>query len=84
LHWTAILDDAGWWNEKEASPANVGVVIGTYGFVWLLWLLLNRFVCESFVMMDSFMSFAQIAGTLGDMDLHWPGPLFHVSLAFQG
>ena len=58
-----------------ASPRNIGIAIGTYGFVWLLWLLLNRFLCERFFMMDAYMSFAQIAGTMGDMQLQWPGRL---------
>ena len=34
-----------------ASLENVGLVIGTYGIVWLVWLVVNRIVCDHMDMM---------------------------------
>ena len=36
------------------SPENVGLVIGTYGIVWLVWLVVNRIVCDHMDMMVRF------------------------------
>ena len=37
-------------------------VIYRYGIIWLLWIFVNRFLCEKFNMADSLLNFAQIAG----------------------
>ena len=37
-------------------------VIYRYGTIWLLWILVNRFLCEQLQMADAFLNFAQIAG----------------------
>ena len=36
------------------TPGNVGIVIGTYGIVWLAWLVVNRIVCDHMEMMVRF------------------------------
>ena len=59
-------DDFGW------TAANALTVIYRYGIIWLLWLFLNRFLCERLQMADSLLNFAQIAGVLGAFDLDWP------------
>jgi hypothetical protein len=38
------------------------MTILTYGMVWVLWLIVNRFLCEYITMVDGYLTFAQIAG----------------------
>jgi hypothetical protein len=33
------------------SLKNIGSMIGTYGVVWLVWLVVNRVVCDNLEMM---------------------------------
>ena len=47
-------------------------MIYRYGTIWLIWIIVNRFLCEQFQMADSLLNFAQIAGTLGGFDLALP------------
>ena len=50
-------------------------MIYRYGTIWLIWIIVNRFLCEQLQMADSLLNFAQIAGTLGGFDLAWPKSL---------
>jgi hypothetical protein len=44
------------------TTRNIGMTIITYGMVWVLWLIVNRFLCEYITMVDGYLTFAQIAG----------------------
>ena len=43
-------------------------MIYRYGTIWLLWILVNRFLCEQLQMADAFLNFAQIAGKANKQD----------------
>ena len=58
-----------------STAQNVLTVIYRYGTIWLIWIIVNRFLCEQLQMADSLLNFAQIAGTLGGFDLAWPKSL---------
>jgi hypothetical protein len=49
-----------WYLGVGVSRNNVGMAIGTYGLIWIFWLLLNRILCEHLVMLDAYLNFAQI------------------------
>ena len=49
-----------WYLGAGVSKNNVGMAIGTYGLIWIFWLLLNRILCEHLVMLDAYLNFAQI------------------------
>ena len=46
------------------TTRNIGMTIITYGMVWVLWLIVNRFLCEYITMVDGYLTFAQIAGEI--------------------
>ena len=39
---------------------NAFTVIYRYGIIWLLWVIVNRFLCEKLLMADSLLNFAQM------------------------
>jgi hypothetical protein len=39
---------------------NAFTVIYRYGIIWLLWIIVNRFLCEKLLMADSLLNFAQM------------------------
>ena len=43
-----------------ATTRNIGNMIAIYGGIWLMWLLLNRVLCEKLVFMDSIINFCQV------------------------
>jgi hypothetical protein len=47
-------DDFGW------TAKNTLTVIYRYGIIWLLWIVVNRFLCETLMMADSLLNFAQM------------------------
>ena len=57
------------------TAANVGNMVAIYGSIWVLWLVINRFICEELVFMDSILNFCQVTGCLNDWGLNWPGPM---------
>jgi hypothetical protein len=46
--------------ERGATVRNVGTAIGIYGAIWLLWLFINRFICEELIFMDTICNFCQV------------------------
>ena len=44
----------------EWSAKNTLTVIYRYGIIWLLWIVVNRFLCETLMMADSLLNFAQM------------------------
>jgi hypothetical protein len=46
--------------ERGATVRNVGTAIGIYGTIWLLWLVINRFICEELIFMDTICNFCQV------------------------
>ena len=60
-----------WYLGAGVSKNNVGMAIGTYGLIWIFWLLLNRIICEHLVMLDAYLNFAQI----GRFPSHAPAAL---------
>ena len=50
-------------------------MIYRYGIIWLVWIVVNRFLCERLQMADSLLNFAQIAGVLGGFEVAWPTSL---------
>lgn len=63
---TKCPDDFGW------TVHNTLTVIYRYGIIWLLWVIINRFLCEELHMADSLLNSAQIAGVLGGFEVNWP------------
>ena len=47
-------DDFAW------TAKNTLTVIYRYGIIWLLWIVVNRFLCEKLLMADSLLNFAQM------------------------
>ena len=47
-------DDFAW------TAKNTLTVIYRYGIIWLLWIVVNRFLCETLMMADSLLNFAQM------------------------
>ena len=47
-------DDRAW------TAKNTLTVIYRYGSIWLLWIVVNRFLCETLMMADSLLNFAQM------------------------
>ena len=43
-----------------ATTRNIGNMIAIYGGIWLMWLLLNRVLCEKLIFMDSIINFCQV------------------------
>ena len=44
----------------EWTAKNTLTVIYRYGIIWLLWIVVNRFLCETLMVADSLLSFAQM------------------------
>jgi len=42
------------------TAKNTLTVIYRYGIIWLLWIVVNRFLCETLMMADSLLNFAQM------------------------
>ena len=45
---------------RGLTGRNVGMIVLCYGGIWLLWLVINRFLVDECSMVDAYLNFCQV------------------------